>query len=237
MTAGVKGRIARWRALLGILWEAGRWRVAGFAALALLAGGLPTVAILATGVLVRAIQGPEGPGGMPARLALAGMLSTMAAAALSTAALTHLSRVLNVLYALKVHETVARITLGTPGLAPLEDPAVADELQAVRDAERREVLRRTATHLSSVLTTRLRGIGALAVLFAFAWWAPLVLAAAWHLTNRLFLKATENGFSFDMGDGAVKLRRSEYLRTLALDPPAAKEVRVFGLGGWVVARY
>ena len=40
-----------------------------------------------------------------------------------------------------------------------------------------------------------------------------------------------------MNDGAVRLRRAEYLRSLAVETPAAKELRVFGLGGWLVGGY
>jgi ATP-binding cassette subfamily B protein len=235
-------RIARWRAFLALLWRAGRWRVAALGILLLLSGALPTAAILATGALVRAIpaavrHGIDAPEGTPALLALSTLLSALALLALVTGALAHLGRVLDAAWALEVHQAVAEVTLGTPGLAPLEDPALRDELQAVQDAERRGVLRRPVTYLSAVVAPRLRGVGASVVLLGFAWWAPLVLAAAWHLTNRLFMTATENGLSFDMGDGAVRLRRSEYVRSLALDPPAAKEVRVFGLGGWLVDRY
>ncbi|MFL5541396.1 MAG: ABC transporter ATP-binding protein, partial [Longimicrobiaceae bacterium] len=50
-------------------------------------------------------------------------------------------------------------------------------------------------------------------------------------------KGTEKGMGIDADDDVAELRRAEYLRSLALEPPAAKEVRVFGLGGWVVARY
>jgi len=236
------GDPARWRALLSLLREAGRVRVAGFGALVALVGGLPTVVLLLTGRLIAAIpgavqEGPEGTGLTPALQALAWMAAALAALALASTALAQLARALDDDFALAVHEAVARVTLGTPGLAPLEDPALGDELQAVQDAERRGLLRRTVQSLASVATTRLRGVGAFVILLGFAWWAPLLLAAAWHLTNRVYLRATENGVTVQMSDGAVRLRRAEYLRSLALAAPAAKEVRVFGLGGWVVDRY
>jgi ATP-binding cassette subfamily B protein len=235
-------RLRRWRALAGLLWRTGPRRVVLFGVLVLAAGLLPTAIILLTGALLRSIPGAVehglgAPGGEGALLALAGVVAGLVLLSLCTNALAHLSRVLDTTLALEIHQAVARVTLGTPGLAPLEDPALADELQAVHDAERGGVLRRTAASLSSVATTRIRGAGAFVVLLSFSWWAPLVLAAAWHLTSRVFLKATENGVSFDLSDGAVKLRRAEYVRSLALEAPAAKEVRVFGLGGWVVGRY
>jgi ATP-binding cassette subfamily B protein len=234
---------ARWRALLGLLAAAaGRGRLAGFAALVLVAGLLPTALILATGAFVRALpglvgQGLDGPVARPALLALAAVVLALVGRAVCATGAAHLSRVLDDALALEVHRRVAGVTLGTPGLEPLDDPARSDQLHAVHEADRRGVLRRTAGSLSTVSTTRVRGVGAFVVLLAFAWWAPLLLAAAWHLTNRLFFKVTEHGISFDNSDGPVLLRRAEYVRSLATGAPAAKEVRVFGLGDWIVGRY
>jgi len=216
--------------------------VVAFWLLVVLVGLLPTAVILQTGVLVRAIpgaveHGPWSAGGHPALQALAVLVLGLAALALGGHALAQLSRVLDLSFALEVHQAVAAATLGSPGLALLEDPAFADELQAVHDTERRGVLRMALSSLANMATMRLRGVGAFAVLLGFRWWAPLVLAAAWYLTNRVYAKATEHGVTVQMSDGAVRLRRAEYLRSLALEAPAAKELRVFGLGSWVVGRY
>jgi ATP-binding cassette subfamily B protein len=242
MAAARTGGLSRWRALLGLLREAGRRRLVLLAGLVLAVGVLPTVAILATGSLIRSIPGAvehglRSSGGQPALAALAGLVLALAALSLCANAMAQTCRVLDNDFSLHVHRAVARATLKTAGVAPLEDPAFAGQLQAVQDAERRGILRMTAVALSNVATTRLRGTGAFVVLLGFRWWAPLLLAAAWYLTNRVYLQATENGVSVNMSDGAVRLRRAEYLRSLALEASAAKEVRVFGLGGWIVGRY
>ncbi|HEX8904078.1 MAG TPA: hypothetical protein VF771_04510, partial [Longimicrobiaceae bacterium] len=234
--------LARWRAFLGLLRSAGGPRAAVFAALVVLAGLLPTAVILLTGALVRAIPsavqgGLDSPGGRPAILALAGLVLALAVLMVGTNALAQLCRVLDSDFALEVHHAVARVCLDTPGLGPLEDPAFADELQSVQEAERRGNLRAPVTSLAQMAMMRLRGAGAFVVLLGFAWWAPLLLAAAWWLTNWVYRTATEHGISVGLSEGAVKMRRAEYLRSLALDAPAAKEVRVFALGPWVVARY
>ena len=233
---------SRWRALLELLWSAARWRVVAFAALVLVVGLLPTAVLLATGALLHAVpevvrHGLASPGGAPAVLALVEVALGMAGLAIAGNLLTQQQGVLDAALALEVHHTVARVTLETPGIAPLEDPAFADELDAAGDAERRGVLQRPVGQLAAVLTTRLRGVGAFAVLLAFRWWAPFALAAAWYLTNRVYLRAAERGLSQRSGVGAARLRRSEYLRSLAVDAAAAKEVRVFGLAGWTVAEY
>ncbi|HEX6373986.1 MAG TPA: ATP-binding cassette domain-containing protein [Longimicrobium sp.] len=234
--------LRRWRALLGFLWQAGRGRMVLYTVLVLLAGLLPTGVILAMGALVRAIpaaveHGLLAPGGRPALAALAALVVGQGALALASNALVQLCRVIDSAFALQMHHAVADAALSSPGMAPLDDPAFADALQPVQEAERRTVLRRTSLELSSVATMRLRGAGAFVVLLAFAWWAPLLLALGWHLTNRLYVRAAEKGVSVEMSDGAERLRRAEYLRSLAVESAAAKELRVFGLGGWVVGRY
>ncbi|HEX6371052.1 MAG TPA: ABC transporter ATP-binding protein [Longimicrobium sp.] len=233
---------SRWRALLDLMWRAGRWKLVLFGALVIMAGLLPTAVMLVTGSLVAAIPGAvehglDAAAGRPALFALGGLLLALGALSICANAMVQLARVLDAAFALEVHHTVAMVTLGTPGLAPLEDPSFADALQPVREAERRGVLRRTAFEISNIGSTRLRGIGAFVVLLAFSWWAPLVLTFAWWLTNRVYVKSTEKGVSVGMNEGAVRQRRAEYLRSLAMEPAAAKEVRVFGIGGWTVARY
>jgi ATP-binding cassette subfamily B protein len=232
----------RWRALLGLLWRAARWKAVLFGGVTVAVGLLPTFMILLTGALIQAIpaavqHGMGSAAGRPAVLALAGLALAVAGAGIGAQAMTQLARILNTRFVMEVHRTVARVTLGTPGVAPLEDPAVADELQAIDEVVRRGVLARTATTLSAVVTSRLGGAGPLLVLLAFRWWAPLFLAAGWYLAHRLFVKATERGLEVDVSEGAVLQRRAEYLRSLVLEPPAAKEMRIFGLGDWMVGRY
>ena len=68
------------------------------------------------------------------------------------------------------------------------------------------------------------------VLFAFAWWAPLVLAGAWLATHWLL---RESGVWRDRNTDEVRSaqRDADYAYRLAVDPPASKELRLFGLVG------
>ncbi|HST60358.1 MAG TPA: ABC transporter ATP-binding protein [Longimicrobium sp.] len=238
----MSGAFSRWSAFAALLWSAARWRVVVFGALLLVVGLLPTGIILATGTLVDAVPGVAehglgSPEGAPAVAALTALVLGLITLSIIGNLMAQQGGVLDVAFTLEVHHRVARVTLETPGVAQLEDPAFADQLEAVQDAERRGVLRRPVSQMSSVLTARLRGIGAFAVLLGYHWWAPLVLAAAWHLTNRVYLQASERGVSVRGGVSAAPLRRSEYLRSLAVEQAAAKEIRIFGLAGWSVAQY
>jgi len=158
--------------------------------------------MLITGALVDAIPGAVEHGlwseaGQPARLALGALFSGLAIFWLASHAMSESARVLDALFALEVQRRLARLSLAPPGIAHLDDPAFADELQAIREAERRGVLVRTAMMLAAVTNFRLVGIGALLVLVPFRWWAPLPLAAAWSLANLVFLKALQRGLDVD----------------------------------------
>jgi ABC-type multidrug transport system fused ATPase/permease subunit len=80
------------------------------------------------------------------------------------------------------------------------------------------------------------GLGAAVVLFAFAWWAPLVLGGAWLATHWLL---RESAVWRDRNTDEVRnaQREAEYTYRLAVDPPASKELRLFGLVGWTIERF
>ncbi|MGH9126322.1 MAG: ABC transporter ATP-binding protein [Acidimicrobiales bacterium] len=120
-------------------------------------------------------------------------------------------------------------------IAHLEDPDLLDLVHAATiltpggpNAAVRNVLIDAGTVLSA--------LAALAVVGAFHWWlaALLLLSEAFLRQRSRAVHAKLVAFrAFNISG----LRRATYLRGLALDPGAAKETRVFGLAGWVVARF
>ena len=80
------------------------------------------------------------------------------------------------------------------------------------------------------------GLASAVVLVGFAWWAPLVLLGAWGSTHWLL---RESGVWRDRNTEEVRdaQRHADYAYRLAVDPPAAKELRLFGLAGWVIDRF
>ncbi len=80
------------------------------------------------------------------------------------------------------------------------------------------------------------GFGQAAVLFGFAWWAPPVLVLAWLSTHWLL---RESGVWRDRNTDEVRQaqRDAEYAYRLAVDPPGAKELRIFGLPDWILDRF
>jgi ABC-type multidrug transport system fused ATPase/permease subunit len=90
--------------------------------------------------------------------------------------------------------------------------------------------------IASGLVELLAGLAAAVVLFRFAWWAPPLLVTAWGSTHWLL---RESGVWRDRNTDEVReaQRHADYAYRLAVDAPAAKELRLFGLSGWVVDRF
>jgi ABC-type multidrug transport system fused ATPase/permease subunit len=80
------------------------------------------------------------------------------------------------------------------------------------------------------------GLATASILFGFAWWAPLVLAGGWLSTHWLL---RESAVWRDRNTDVVRSaqRDADYAYRLAVDPPASKEVRLFGLVDWTVERF
>src|SRR5204862_507414 len=70
----------------------------------------------------------------------------------------------------------------------------------------------------------------------YAWWAPIVLAGTWLATHWLL---RESAVWRDRNTEEVRgaQRDADYAYRLAVDPPASKELRLFGLAGWTIDRF
>ena len=80
------------------------------------------------------------------------------------------------------------------------------------------------------------GVASAVVLAGYTWWAPLVLAGAWGATHWLL---RESAIWKDRNTDEVREAslHAEYAFRLAVDPPPAKELRVFGLSDWALDRF
>lgn len=123
-----------------------------------------------------------------------------------------------------------------PGIAHLEDPAVLDRLASARGELTAHQPAGAAMTLIGQLGDRLSGVLACLVLATFRWWLGLGLLLMWLVVRRPLHRLLRERIGA-FRDAAEPLRRSWYHLGLALRPGPAKEVRVFGLGPWLVARY
>jgi ABC-type multidrug transport system fused ATPase/permease subunit len=129
--------------------------------------------------------------------------------------------------------------LGPPGMGHLEDPVLASDLQAAREFEtgmNGPPLSMSLDFIASGLQMMVGGLASAAVLFGFAWWAPIVLAGAWLATHWL-LKESAVWRDRNTDEVRAAQRDADYAYRLAVDPPAAKELRLFGLVDWTLERF
>jgi ABC-type multidrug transport system fused ATPase/permease subunit len=77
------------------------------------------------------------------------------------------------------------------------------------------------------------GAAQAALLAWYRWWAPFVVGGAW-LSTHYFLKQGAVWRGRHSAEVIEKQRQADYAYRLSVQSPAAKEVRLFGLGAWIV---
>lgn len=237
-----KQGIRRSRAFIALLSRGGRWQTAIVCALPLLRSLVPTAIIITTGVLVDSVpeaiaNGLESPAGQQALQALAAVAIAFLLHGLLEALSMYTARAAGTRYAITVHDAVAAAALSPGGIAALEDPDIAAEFATVEEYDRAGTYRNAVFQLGQFVSQRLQGIAAFVILLGFHWWAPFVLLLGWRLVNRSVVQWVEKGIALGHLMSGTGLRRAQYYRSLAVEAPAAKEVRIFGLGDWIVDQY
>src|SRR5581483_4925567 len=203
-------------------------------AVVLLHGLLPAVFAVTMGVLVSAVQR-----GSPLAGPLAAVGVVFVLLQVLTPIQTAVSHNLGDRTAGYLYGRLTDACVRPEGIAHLEDPALAADLTVARDFDLGMTgppLSYSMDFIAGGLVGMISGLAAAAVLFAFAWWAPLVLAAGWLSTHWLL---RESGVWFDRNTAEVRSaqREADYVYRLAVDPPASKELRLFGLVGWTIERF
>jgi len=220
--------------LAAALGRADRSMATGWWTLLALRGLLPAGFSIATGLLVGAIQH---------RLSLAVPLAVVGILFILLQVLgplhTALSANLGDRTAAWLYDELTDACVAVPGIGHLEDPELAADLQVARDFDRGMTgppLSTSMDFIAGGLVDMLAGFAQASVLFGFAFWAPPVLAGAWLATHWLL---RESGVWKDRNTEEVRQaqRDAEYAYRLAVDPPAAKELRIFGLPDWVLDRF
>ncbi len=203
-------------------------------ALLLLGGLLPAVFAVATGATINAIDQDTS---LTGPLAVTGLVFTV-------------MQVINPIHvaigqnlgrraADHMNDRLMKATVGPPGISHLEDPDLSAELSMARDFDLGIMgppLFVAMSFIAGGLRPLIAGFAGAVVLFGFSWWAPIILVLGWGSTHYLL---RESGVWKDRNTDEVRnaQRHADYAYRLAVDAPAAKEVRLFGLAEWVVDRF
>jgi ABC-type multidrug transport system fused ATPase/permease subunit len=207
--------------------------IAWWAAL-ILRGILPALFSIAMGVLVGAVQHGDS---IAAPLAFAGVAFVMlqVLSPLHQAIGANLgSRTASWLY-----DELTAACVTPPGMGHLEDQALTTDLTMARDFDlgiTGPPLTVSMDFIASGMVEALGGFASMLVLAAWTWWAPLLLGASW-LATHWFLRESAVWFDRNTDEVRQAQRHADYAYRLAVDPPASREIRLFGLGDWTVDRF
>jgi ATP-binding cassette, subfamily B, bacterial len=200
----------------------------------LLRGVLPAAFAVAMGATVGAVQGGR-PLGLP--LAATGVLFV----AMSALGPVHeaVGANLGARASAWLHDRLLDACLEPPGIAHLERPDLADQLSMARDFDlgiTGPPLTRSMSSIGSGFADLAGGAAQALLLMAYGWWAGLAVGGAWIATH-LLLRDSSVWQAWRDEAVVAQQRHVDYAYRLAVDAPAAKEVRLFGLADWVVERF
>jgi len=180
---GFAGRLRAWNvwtffamlpradARLAILWWSVLW----------LRGTLPALFAVAVGVLVAAVQHGD-PLAIPLLFAGGTFVLQQIVGPFHNAISTNLGdRSAGWLY-----DRLTDTCVGPPGIGHLENPALAADLVAARDFDLGMTgppLSISMDFIANDLALSITGAACAVLLFAYAWWPPLVLGGAWIATH------------------------------------------------------
>jgi ATP-binding cassette subfamily B protein len=203
-------------------------------AVLILRGLLPAVFAIAMGALVAAVERGDS---LTAPLAVIGVVFVL------LQVLTPIHQAMGANLGSRVaawlYDRLTEASVHPPGMGHLEDPKLASDLTVAREFDLGMTgppMHINMDFIASGLVDMIGGLASAVVLFAYAWWAPILLAGAWLATHWLL---RESGVWRDRNTEEVRAaqRNAEYAYRLAVDPPAAKELRLFGLVGWTIDRF
>ena len=197
-------------------------------------GVLPAIFAVATGALVGAVQAGRDLAGPLTAVGVVFVLLQVAGP-LHQAIGTNLGD----LTSAWLYDRLTEASLRPPGMGHLEHPALAADLTAAREVDlgiTGPPLSIAMDFIAAALVELVAGLAAAVVLAGFAWWAPPLLGGAWLATHWLL---RESSVWKDRATEEVRSARrdADYTYRLAVDPPAAKELRLFGLADWTVERF
>ncbi|WP_237722447.1 ABC transporter ATP-binding protein [Singulisphaera acidiphila] len=218
----------------GVLPQANRGLAVTWWVLLLLRGILPALFAIVIGRLVGAVQRGQD---------VVGPLALVGAVYLPLQILAPLHRAIGANLgsqtAAWLYDRLVLACVRPPGMGHLENPKLTNDLTMARDFDlgiSGPPMSISMDFIASGLVEMIVGLASAAILVGYAWWAPLLLAGGWLATHWLL---RESAVWRDRNTEEVRdaQRHADYAYRLAVEPFAAKELRLFGLADWTVDRF
>ena len=197
-------------------------------------GVLPAAFAIAMGVLVGAVQKGSS---LTGPLIAVGVIFVL----LQVSAPLHneAGRALGRKTAGYLHDRLMRASVRPPGMGHLEDPLATDQMAMARDFElgiTGPPLHICIEFVTAGFVEIAAGIAQALVLTQYHWWAGVLIAIAWGSTH-ILLRESAVWRAREEPEIMNEQRHADYAYRLAVDSAPSKEVRLFGLSGWVVDRF
>ncbi len=218
----------------GILSQADRTLAVAWWGVIVLRGILPALLAVAIGTLVGAVQRGDD---------LVAPLALLAAVFVPLQVLSPIHRAIGANLGSRaaawLYDRLTIACVRPPGMGHLENPKLTSDLTMARDFDlgiTGPPMTISMDFIGAGLVELVAGLASALVLAGYAWWAPLLLAGAWLATHWLLREAA---VWRDRNTEEVReaQRHADYAYRLAVEPPAAKELRLFGLADWTVDRF
>lgn len=210
--------------------------------LVVVAGALvPNLYAIATGLVVgKVAEGVEGGLSSPAGRSL--LWAAIAAGALFVLqqVFGSISGLASFPLGMKVEERLAddvmRASLRPVGMAHLEDPAILDSIDQTRGIGVGGGPAGAVAAVVSLGTLRLASLLSAVIVATFNVWLAIALVIFRLAIRREVFGQLRRAMDLMIGQ-THRMRQAEYVRNLALNPAAAKEIRIFGLARWLLDRF
>jgi ATP-binding cassette, subfamily B, bacterial len=244
-TAGgeAAGRVARSPRLrvLRLLWETSPALMAVLGLFVLADGFLPIVSLVALGRAVGRIPdavryGLGSPSGHSLLTALALGTLAYALSLLRSPGEDLVSVHCSAVMATGMQRRLARAVCAPAGVEHLEDSAVLDQLSSASGELSTSGPADAPMALASAFGDRLSGFLACVVLASFRWYIGVLFFLGWTLLRPPLRRLLAERATL-VRRATPELRHSWYYLGCSYRPAFAKEVRVFGLGAWILDRH
>ena len=218
----------------GVLFKADAALATVWWALLILRGLLPALFALAMGALIGAVERHEP---LITPLAVVGLIFVL----LQVLTPIHQTTGANLgsRTSAWLYDRLTAACVAPPGMGHLENPALTSDLTMARDFDlgiTGPPMSISMDFIAGGLVEMVGGFASAVVLAAYSWWAPCLLVVAWLATHWLL---RESAVWKDRNTEEVRdaQRHADYTYRLAVEAPAAKELRLFGLSDWVIERF
>jgi len=240
---GMTGRVARSPRLrvLRLLWETSPALMVVLGLFVLADGFLPIVSLVALGRAVGKIpdavrHGLGSSSGHSLLLALALGTVAYALSLLRSPGEALVSAHCSAVMATGMQRRLARAVCEPAGVEHLEDSAVLDQLAAASGELSTSGPADAPMALASAFGDKLSGFLACVVLASFRWYIGLLFFVGWTLLRPPLRRLLAERATL-VRRATPELRHSWYYLGCSYRPAFAKEVRVFGLGAWILDRH